>query len=59
MAIIGVRGTGNIPNKPALLWHFRRFQAVKGDAYKVHAVVRILFAQPVIKYLIPHELLSF
>jgi hypothetical protein len=28
-------------------------------AYKVHALVRILFAQPVIEYLILHILLSF
>jgi len=32
---------------------------VESDAYKVHAVVRILFAQPDTKYLILDELLSF
>jgi hypothetical protein len=35
-----------------------RFSSAKSDAYKVHALVRILFAQPVITYLILHMLLS-
>jgi hypothetical protein len=36
-----------------------RFSSAKSDSYKVHALVRILVAQPVIKYLILHILLSF
>jgi hypothetical protein len=36
-----------------------RLSSAKSDAYKVHALVRILFAQPVIMYLILQLLLSF
>jgi hypothetical protein len=36
-----------------------RFSSAKSDAYNVHALVRILFAQPVIKHVILQVALSF